>query len=130
MFCRMFCWNMLCHMICWNMFLSLTKMRLVKYRGLDCIYLVSRIWLIDWRIFISDGEEWNRYKWRMPPSDEMSESGIFFRNVIISNSNPIVFTMHRLIRNSKRTSIWFQINWKMVNTIWFQLNWIRFLCVY
>ena len=41
-----------------------------------------------------------------------------FRNIIKSNRNQIVFTMHRLIWNSKRTlSVWFQIIRKMVNTI-------------
>ena len=57
---------------------------------------------------------------------------------ILSNRNQIVFTMHRLIWNSKRTmsaccykSIF--PNLKLVNTIWFQFDdYIskRFLCVH
>ena len=31
---------------------------------------------------------------------------------------------------TKRTSVWFQINWKTINTIWFRVDLIRFLCVY
>ena len=46
----------------------------------------------------------------------------FFRNHIKSNRNQIVFTMHRLIWNSKRTFVWIQINRKMVNTIWFRID--------
>ena len=40
--------------------------------------------------------------------------------------NKIVFTIFRLFWNSKRTSVWFQINRKMVNTNWFLLDSIRF----
>ena len=44
-----------------------------------------------------------------------------FPNCVKSNRNQIVFTMHRLIRNSKRTSfrLLFHINRYMVNSIWF-----------
>ena len=49
-----------------------------------------------------------------------------FRNLIKSTRNQIVFTMHRLIWNSKRTSVWFQLNRKMVNTIWFRFDLIIF----
>ena len=70
-------------------------------------------------------------------------SEIYFRNLIKSNRNQIVFTKHQCIWNikrtvsvfcskskTKRTSIWFQINRCMVNKIWFRVDLIRFLCVY
>ena len=37
------------------------------------------------------------------------------------NQNRIVFTIFRLIWNSKRNYFMFKINWKRVNTIWFRL---------
>jgi len=53
-------------------------------------------------------------------------------HLIKSNRNQIVFTMHRLIWNNKRTlySLLFQINRCMVNTIWFRFDLLRFLCVW
>ena len=54
-------------------------------------------------------------------------TGKSFRNLIKSNRNQIVFTIFRLIWNTKRTCPFvFQINWKMVNTIWFRFYWTRF----
>ena len=58
----------------------------------------------------------------------------YFRNLIKSYLNQIVITIFRLIWNqTKRTSVWIQINRKMVNTIWFRFDLIsfgRFLCVH
>jgi len=53
----------------------------------------------------------------------------YFRNLIKSNRNQIVLTIFRLF-GTKRMSVWFHINRKMVNTIWFQFDLLRFLCVY
>ena len=55
----------------------------------------------------------------------------YFRILIKSNWNQTVFIIIRLI-GTKRTSVWFHINRKMVNTIWFLFDLIRFrkLCVY
>ena len=54
----------------------------------------------------------------------------YFRILIKSNRNQIVFTIFRLIWNSKRTRPFvFQINRNMVNTIGFLFDLIRFLCV-
>ena len=51
----------------------------------------------------------------------------YFRNLLKSNRNRIVFTFFQLIWNSKWTvSVWFQINRKIVNTIWFRFDLIRF----
>ena len=49
----------------------------------------------------------------------------YFRNLIKSNWNQIVFTIFQLICN-QTTSVWLQANGKMVNTIWFQFDLIRF----
>ena len=51
-----------------------------------------------------------------------------FRNLIKSNQNQIVFTMHRLIRNTNGHCPFAVPNQprKMVNTIWLQFNLIRF----
>jgi len=49
-----------------------------------------------------------------------------FSNLVKSTGNQILFTIHRLIWNSKRMSVWFRINRKMVNTIWFRFDLTRF----
>ena len=58
----------------------------------------------------------------------------YFRNLIKSNRNQIVFTMHRLIWNNKWTSVLIQINLKMVDTFWFGFEYNKiskiFLCVW
>ena len=59
----------------------------------------------------------------------LSETEFFlvqFRNLIEWNPNQIVFSIFRLIRNTKQTFVWFQINQCMVNTIWFRFDLIRF----
>ena len=48
----------------------------------------------------------------------------FFRNLIKSTWNQIVFTISNWF-GSKRMSVCIQINWKTVNTIWFQVDLIR-----
>ena len=54
-------------------------------------------------------------------------TGKSFRNLIKSNRNQIVFTIFRLIWNTKRTCPFvLQFNRKMVNTIWFRFDLIRF----
>ena len=58
-----------------------------------------------------------------------------FRNLIKATRNLIVFTIFRLIWNQTDTSVWIQINEKMVNTIWFRVDLTRFrekkiLCVW
>ena len=59
----------------------------------------------------------------------LSETEFFlvqFRNLIEWNPNQIVFSIFRLIRNTKQTFVWFQINQCMVNTIWFRFDLIGF----
>ena len=65
-----------------------------------------------------------------------------FRNLVKSDRSQIVFTIFRLICNSKRTPIFtifrliwnskrtFPINRKMVNTIWFRFQLTRFQKVF
>ena len=50
-----------------------------------------------------------------------------FRNLIKLNRSKIVFTISRLIWNSKWTSVCFQINCCIVNTIWFGFDLLRLL---
>ena len=59
---------------------------------------------------------WNYY------SSEFTEKS--FRDIIKSNRNQIVVTIWNVRKFG--TSVWFEINWKMVNTIWFQVDSIRF----
>ena len=56
---------------------------------------------------------------RLAASATVSTQEKFFRNLIKSNRNQIVFTIFRLIWNSKRTvSVFgFKFNRKLVNTI-------------
>jgi len=65
------------------------------------------------------------YVWSFFPV-QLSYTEKSFRNLIKSYLNQIVFTMYRLIWNSKRTSFWFKINRCMVNTIWYRFDLIRF----
>ena len=49
------------------------------------------------------------------------------RNHIKSNRNQIVFITFVEWLGSKRTSVWIQINQKLVNAIWFRVDLIRLL---
>ena len=49
-----------------------------------------------------------------------------FLNLIKSTRYQIVFTIFRFILEQQRTSVWFQINQKIVNIIWFRFDLIRF----
>ena len=59
-------------------------------------------------------------------SNGVSHTETIFWNLIKSKRNQILFTMHRLIWNSKWIFIWLQINRKMVNRIWFRFDSKRF----
>ena len=61
------------------------------------------------------------YRWTINLHTDKS-----FRNLIESNRNQILFTMHRLIWNQTDVRLLFQINRCMVNKIWFRFDLIRF----
>ena len=65
---------------------------------------------------------WNKYIFYFSNNIELGlHREKYFRNLIKSNINQIVFTHFRLIWKNKQTSVWFQINREMEITIWFWL---------
>ena len=60
---------------------------------------------------------WCRFMEELKMTNLAIHTEKLFRNLIKSNRNQIAFTIFRLFWNSKWTSVWFQINRKMLNRL-------------
>ena len=56
--------------------------------------------------------------------------GSAHREILLNQTEIRLYLQFSDWLETKRTYVWFQINWKMINTIWFLFDLIRFLCVY
>ena len=71
-------------------------------------------------------------EWKPMPftTQQYKHTEKYFRDLIKSNRNQIVFIIFRLICNQTNSDrLLFQINRKLVNIVWFWFDLIRFLCM-
>ena len=91
-----------------------------------------RIWIVKMESFLSElwrallnAERFDFQRCLFVGTGQKVHAEKYFLNLIKSNRNQIYFPFPDWFR-TKRTSVWFQINQKMVYTIWFWVDLIRF----
>ena len=111
-----------------------------KFPGGKCsIWHIQMLVTCSINFFLSSNENMKIFNWlekSAPAKRYRLHTEKYFRNLIKSNLNQIVFTMHRLIWNSKDERwnlspfMLFHERWnsnrEMVNTIWFRFDSMRF----